>query len=131
MIAARSIGLGCLLLSVLAAGAGEAFAQWSQFRGPNGSGVDAAVGYPVAFSPTSNVVWKMPMPYGQSSPVVAGRPGREASPTASASSNRAEGPMARLADPRLRRQRRAAVLHALPHFLHRIGPFRHGVLHLD
>lgn len=73
MIASRSIGLGWLLLLVLAASAGDAAAQWSQFRGPNGSGVDAAVGYPVAFSPTSNVVWKTPMPYGQSSPVVAGR----------------------------------------------------------
>ena len=47
-------------------------AQWPQFRGPNGSGVDSATGYPVAFSPTSNVVWKIAAPYAQSSPVVAG-----------------------------------------------------------
>ena len=47
-------------------------AQWPQFRGPNGSGVDTATGYPVAFSPTSNVVWKATVPYGQSSPVVVG-----------------------------------------------------------
>ena len=58
---------------MLAAGAGDASGQWSQFRGPNGSGVDSAAGYPVAFSPTSNVVWKAAVPYGQSSPVVAGR----------------------------------------------------------
>jgi outer membrane protein assembly factor BamB len=61
------------VLGVLAAGAGDAYGDWPQFRGPNGSGVDSAVGYPVAFSPTVNVVWKAAVPYGQSSPVVAGR----------------------------------------------------------
>jgi outer membrane protein assembly factor BamB len=45
---------------------------WTQFRGPNGSGVYSAAGYPVEFSPTKNVVWKKPIPFGQSSPVVAG-----------------------------------------------------------
>ena len=54
MIASRSTALGCLLLGMVAAGAGEASGQWSQFRGPNGSGVDSAAGYPVAFSPTNN-----------------------------------------------------------------------------
>ena len=71
-MACRSTALGWLLLGMLAAGAGDASGQWSQFRGPNGSGVDSAIGYPVAFSPTNNVVWKVAMPYGQSSPVVAG-----------------------------------------------------------
>ena len=47
-------------------------AQWPQFRGPNGSGVDSGSGYPVAFSPASNVVWKATIPYGQSSPIVVG-----------------------------------------------------------
>jgi outer membrane protein assembly factor BamB len=51
---------------------GIGYAQWSQFRGPNGSGVDAGAGYPIAFSPTSNVVWKTAIPFGQSSPVLAG-----------------------------------------------------------
>ena len=46
--------------------------QWTQFRGPNGSGVDSSAGYPVEFSPTKNVVWKTAIPYGQSSPVLAG-----------------------------------------------------------
>jgi outer membrane protein assembly factor BamB len=72
MIACRSTALGGLLLAMLCAGAGDASGQWPQFRGPNGSGVDSAAGYPVAFSPTRNLVWKAPMPYGQSSPVVAG-----------------------------------------------------------
>ena len=63
---------GWLLLGVLAASAQDAAAQWPQFRGPNGSGVDSAAGYPVSFSPSSNVVWKTAVPFGQSSPVVAG-----------------------------------------------------------
>jgi outer membrane protein assembly factor BamB len=46
--------------------------QWSQFRGPNGSGIDTGAGYPFDFSPSKNVVWKKSIPYGQSSPVVAG-----------------------------------------------------------
>ena len=60
------------LLAILGAGASESSAQWPQFRGPNGSGVDSGSGYPVAFSPTNNVVWKATLPFGQSSPVVAG-----------------------------------------------------------
>ncbi len=48
-----------------------AFAQWPQFRGPNGSGIDSGTGYPVAFSPADNVAWKTTIPYGQSSPVLA------------------------------------------------------------
>ena len=60
----------CVLpLLALAAGADN---QWMQFRGPNGSGVDSAAGYPVEFSPSKNVVWKTAVSYGQSSPVVAG-----------------------------------------------------------
>jgi outer membrane protein assembly factor BamB len=60
------------VFGVLAAASGTAYGQWPQFRGPNGSGVDSGVGYPVTFSPTTNVAWKATVPYGQSSPVVAG-----------------------------------------------------------
>ena len=67
----RRVFASCLV-GLLAAGAGEAYGQWPQFRGPNGSGVDPGSGYPVAFSPASNVVWKATIPYGQSSPVVVG-----------------------------------------------------------
>src|SRR5215217_4224889 len=62
--------LGAFLAAL--ATAAPAAAQWGQFRGPNGSGVDTSTGYPVAFSPTSGVAWKAAIPYGQSSPVVAG-----------------------------------------------------------
>ena len=50
----------------------RADAQWAQFRGPNGVGVDSSTGYPVEFSPTKNMAWKATIPYGQSSPVVMG-----------------------------------------------------------
>ena len=61
------VGLLCAVL-----GAGTVHGQWPQFRGPNGSGLGSAAGYPVAFSPSKNVLWKTAIPAGQSSPVVAG-----------------------------------------------------------
>jgi len=48
----------------------EAAEEWSQFRGPNGTGVSAATGLPVEFGPTKNVVWKTALPPGHSSPVL-------------------------------------------------------------
>ncbi|MFZ0064383.1 MAG: hypothetical protein WAL47_20310, partial [Pyrinomonadaceae bacterium] len=43
---------------------------WSQFRGPNGSGVSASTGLPVEFGAGKNVVWKTDLPPGHSSPVL-------------------------------------------------------------
>ena len=68
--ARASAALGLLLVSLAAVA--PAAAQWGQFRGPNGAGVDTASGYPVAFSPTDHVVWKAALPFAQSSPVVVG-----------------------------------------------------------
>jgi outer membrane protein assembly factor BamB len=44
--------------------------EWSQFRGPNGSGVSATTGLPEEFGPAKNVVWKTALPSGHSSPVL-------------------------------------------------------------
>ena len=44
--------------------------DWSQFRGPNGSGVSESTGLPVEFGPEKNVVWKTALPPGHSSPVL-------------------------------------------------------------
>lgn len=44
--------------------------DWSQFRGPNGSGVSTTTGLPVEFGPNKNVVWKTELPAGHSSPVM-------------------------------------------------------------
>lgn len=66
------IPLAVVITLVSLAAAAPAAGQWGQFRGPNGSGVDTGTGYPVAFSPTSGVVWKADVPFGRSSPVIAG-----------------------------------------------------------
>jgi len=44
--------------------------DWSQFRGPNGSGVSASTGLPEKFGPKENVIWKTALPPGHSSPVL-------------------------------------------------------------
>jgi len=44
--------------------------EWSQFRGPNGTGVSETKGLPAEFGPNKNVVWKTPLPAGHSSPVL-------------------------------------------------------------
>ena len=44
--------------------------EWSQFRGPNGTGVSDTKGLPTEFGPTKNVVWKTELLPGHSSPVL-------------------------------------------------------------
>ncbi|MBI4662131.1 MAG: PQQ-binding-like beta-propeller repeat protein [Verrucomicrobia bacterium] len=44
--------------------------QWPQFRGPGGSGVAIASDPPVVFGPSSNVLWRTPVPAGHSSPCI-------------------------------------------------------------
>ena len=44
--------------------------EWSQFRGPNGTGVSDTKGLPIEFGPNKNVVWKTELPPGHSSPVL-------------------------------------------------------------
>ncbi|HXY33662.1 MAG TPA: PQQ-binding-like beta-propeller repeat protein, partial [Planctomycetaceae bacterium] len=47
--------------------------RWPQFRGPEGLAVaSAGVTYPVRFGPDSHVLWKTPLPGGNSSPAVWG-----------------------------------------------------------
>lgn len=48
-------------------------ANWSQFRGPNASGVSPERNLPVEFSPSNNLLWKTPIPPGDSSPCVWGK----------------------------------------------------------
>jgi outer membrane protein assembly factor BamB len=45
---------------------------WPQFRGPGGSGVAEGQKPPVEFGPDKHVQWKVPVPSGLSSPVIAG-----------------------------------------------------------
>jgi hypothetical protein len=59
--------LPCLLLLLPALGFA---AEWSSFRGPNGSGVAASSTLPAEFGPGKNVAWRTPVPPGSSSPVL-------------------------------------------------------------
>jgi outer membrane protein assembly factor BamB len=45
---------------------------WPQFRGPNGSGAAEGAKPPVSFGPDKNVLWKVAVPSGMSSPIVVG-----------------------------------------------------------
>jgi outer membrane protein assembly factor BamB len=46
---------------------------WSEFRGPNRSGISEDVGVPLKWSDTENILWKVPLPgRGASSPIVWG-----------------------------------------------------------
>ncbi len=44
--------------------------QWSQFRGPNASGVSDSAKPPVSIGPTQGVVWKVEVPWSPSSPSI-------------------------------------------------------------
>jgi hypothetical protein len=46
-----------------------AAADWTQFRGPNGSGVSPSKGLPEHFGPQKNILWRTALPPGHSSPV--------------------------------------------------------------
>jgi outer membrane protein assembly factor BamB len=61
-----------LLELVLAASAMLSDTDWSRFRGPNGSGISETKGLPAEFGPTTNVVWKVDLPQGFSSPIISG-----------------------------------------------------------
>jgi outer membrane protein assembly factor BamB len=49
-----------------------AAADWPQFRGPNATGVSEEINLPVEFGSDRNVIWKTPVPLGNSSPAIAG-----------------------------------------------------------
>lgn len=60
------IGIGVSFPSI----AGAADPDWSRFRGPNGSGVATASDVPTDFGPAKNLLWKVAMPQGHSSPIL-------------------------------------------------------------
>ncbi len=64
----------CLTAALLAGASGPVRAaelNWPQFRGPGGSGVGGS-DFPTHFGPSSNVLWKVVLPPGHSSPCIAG-----------------------------------------------------------
>jgi outer membrane protein assembly factor BamB len=46
--------------------------DWSRFRGPNGSGISTATNVPTEFGPSKNLLWRLPLPQGHSSPILHG-----------------------------------------------------------
>jgi outer membrane protein assembly factor BamB len=64
--------LTVLLATGFASAAGAADPAWPQFRGPAGAGVADGEKLPTKLGPDTNLKWKVPVPPGLSSPVVAG-----------------------------------------------------------
>ncbi len=58
-----------ILLVFISANA-RAAEWWPRFRGPDGSGVAATGSFPTHFGPHSNLLWKVPVPPGGSSPCI-------------------------------------------------------------
>jgi outer membrane protein assembly factor BamB len=46
--------------------------EWARFRGPNGSGLSEATRVPIEFGPAKNLLWRLPLPQGHSSPILFG-----------------------------------------------------------
>jgi outer membrane protein assembly factor BamB len=46
--------------------------DWSRFRGPNGSGISTAKNVPSEFGPQKDLLWRLPLPPGHSSPILQG-----------------------------------------------------------
>jgi outer membrane protein assembly factor BamB len=67
MLKSITLLVAIVFVSSVSVAAGD---EWSQFRGPNGTGVSETKGLPTEFGPTKNVVWKTELPPGHSSPVL-------------------------------------------------------------
>jgi len=69
---ARTQLTSALTIALLATAAGAGAAEWSRFRGPNGSGVADGGGMPVEVTPDS-ATWAVEVPFARSSPVLTDR----------------------------------------------------------
>lgn len=65
-------GMIPLLVAALTLAAAAPDTDWSRFRGPNGSGISETTNLPAEFGPETNVVWKVDLPQGYSSPIIHG-----------------------------------------------------------
>jgi len=66
------IALLTMALCTAAAWSADKSLAWPQFRGPGGAGIADGQKPPIEFGPTKNLKWKTPVPFGNSSPIVAG-----------------------------------------------------------
>jgi hypothetical protein len=44
--------------------------DWTRFRGPNGSGISTATNVPIEFGQNKNLLWRLALPPGHSSPIL-------------------------------------------------------------
>jgi outer membrane protein assembly factor BamB len=68
----RFVSLGLLWTLALASLGAQPDEGWTRFRGPNGSGLSAAANVPFDFGPAKDLLWKLPLPQGHSSPILSG-----------------------------------------------------------
>jgi outer membrane protein assembly factor BamB len=70
----RQLTKNGFLVSFLAAAVSVpgAICQWPQFRGPGGNGLAGDQSIPLGFGPRTNLLWKVPLPPGHSSPCISG-----------------------------------------------------------
>ncbi len=66
----RGRAAACLFFALTAPLAAE---DWTRFRGPNGSGISLASGYPAEPGNGESIAWKTPSRFGKSSPVLTDR----------------------------------------------------------
>ncbi|MGH9347615.1 MAG: PQQ-binding-like beta-propeller repeat protein [Vicinamibacterales bacterium] len=67
-----AFALAAAVLVTASITAAAAAPDWPRFRGPNGSGVSAATHVPTEFGPEKNLLWRLALPPGHSSPVLQG-----------------------------------------------------------
>ena len=70
MLRARMVLLAIFVSAVLPVQA--AAENWPQWRGPGGQGVSAEAKLPTEWQPDRNILWKVALPSGHSSPIVWG-----------------------------------------------------------
>ncbi len=66
----RPLALILFTLSLSTSPGARAEPDWSRFRGPNGSGISTATNVPIEFGPQKNLLWRLPLPGGHSSPIL-------------------------------------------------------------
>jgi outer membrane protein assembly factor BamB len=66
------VALGLFFSMIVSISSAAEISPWPQFRGPGGSGVANGQQPPTEFGPQKNLKWKVAVPGGVSSPIVAG-----------------------------------------------------------
>jgi len=65
-----SVVLALVVSAAAAVSAQQGNSDWSRFRGPNGSGHASGATFPTEFSQTKNMLWRLALPKGHSSPII-------------------------------------------------------------